>query len=204
MKNLIDIKDLNKIIKNKNTKIKINDDSEKKQPKRTYYDRLNDAVNYGFSFKNDSISINNEKNECILKFENVVLISHNDLLRINFKMAYKYIKLWKDRVKNIVSTLELNDLDIFLNNKVKLEFLIKTKNNQTLDYDASVGCVKFIIDGLVESKILIDDSIEHIPLVLTTQKKVKDDISSIYIVIKKTSDEEIKSFNSDTFNSLLK
>ena len=40
----------------------------------------------------------------------------------------------------------------FLNNKVKLEFFNKDKNNQTLDYDASVGCIKFIIDGLVESK----------------------------------------------------
>ena len=37
-------------------------------------------LSFGFSFKNDSIKIDKEEGECVLKFENIALISHNDLL----------------------------------------------------------------------------------------------------------------------------
>ena len=198
MKNGIDLKDLKGMGKRGAGKTK--SDNKKK---RTYYDRLNDAVETGFSFKEDEIHVDLEKEECFIKFKNTVLINHNDLLRIKFNVAYKYIKLWKERVVNVVKKLDDSQMKIFLNNPVKIEILIETKNAMTLDYDASIGSSKFIIDGLVKSKILEDDTKEHIPLILTSQKKSKVNISSIYIIIKPIKEYELRKYFSDSFNKLI-
>jgi hypothetical protein len=192
MKNAINLKDIKSI----KSKVKTSD------KKRTYYDRLNEAVETGFSYKKDVITHDNKNNICVLKFIDVALISHNDILRINFKVAYKYIKLWKDRVQNLVKNLDTPLPDCFNENKVIFEFLIKTNNSQTLDYDSSVACLKFIVDGVVKSKLIKDDSLDNIPLMLTKQKKVKNEPSSIYLVISTITDVEVESHFSDTFKLL--
>jgi hypothetical protein len=194
MKNAINLKDIN-LIKSKKT-------NKKTEKKRTYYDRLNDAVETGFSYKKDEIIFNKEHNICILKFVDVALISHNDILRINFKVAYKYIKLWKDRVQHLVKKSEIPLPECFNENKVIFEFLIKTNHSQTLDYDSSVACLKFIVDGVVKSKLIKDDSLDNIPLMLTKQQKVKNEPSSIYLVISTITDKEVDSHFSNMFKTL--
>jgi hypothetical protein len=181
MKNTINLKDLKKI-KGEN------------KVKRTYYDRLNDAVESGFSFKLDDFYKVNSK--LVFEFNDVALISLNDLLRINFKSCYKYIKLWKERVINIVDKNKIENYP-FGDDRVKIEFIIETKNNQTLDYDASIACTKFITDGLVKSKIIKDDSLKYLPMIISKQKKSTNGISSIKMVLSKITESELDSFFSE-------
>jgi hypothetical protein len=193
MKNAINLEDLNKMSKGKKSLL------DKKPKKRTYYDRLNDAVDHGFSFKRDLFSYDEEKKELYIEFRDIILISHNDLLRIKFQSAYKYIKLWKERVVFLLSGKCKK-----FESSVKIEVLIKTSKSQTLDYDASIACVKFIIDGLVKSNVIEDDTIDYVPLVLTHQEKTKDKMSSIFIVISEISKKELDSYFSNSFKSLRK
>jgi hypothetical protein len=196
MRNTISVEDFKKL----NKKKKKTKDS-KKAKTRTGYDRLKDAVEFGFSFKKDLISISED--ECIIKLEDISLLSHNDILRINFKILYTYISLWKERIASITSKLSEKEKETFHSSPVKIEFLLETNKSHTLDYDASIACIKFIVDGLVESKLLKDDTIQYIPLMLTEQIKDKSKPNSIYLIINKTSKEEIYKLYSPSFNKIL-
>lgn len=194
-------KELNSLLKNKEkVKKNINNKNKIETKKRTYYDRLNDAIKFGFNFREDKITINNKS--AILHFNNVYLLSHNDILRINFKMMYKYIKLWKERVAHLVNKVSLEEWQETKSKKIKIEFLYTTKNSQCLDYDSTVGAVKFIIDGLTESSVIFDDSIEFIPVVLSRQKRTEGN-NSLTVVLTPITEEEYETYFSNEFKNIL-
>lgn len=194
MKNIISASDYNSL--NKKTK-----SSNTLKKTRTYYDRLNDAISSGFSFKKDEYKFENET--LIFSFLDVAILSHNDILRINFKKLYPYIKLWKERVKNTASKIPESQSDYFLNKEVKIEFLFKTKTEKKLDYDSSVACSKFIIDGLVESNILIDDVVDIVPLILTKQIKNKIKENTIIVIISEVNQLYMENLFSETLKNNL-
>lgn len=179
--------ELNSILKSKG----------EKNIKRTYYDRLKEAISTGFNFSNDSVVVS--KDSIVIDFNEVYFLSHNDLLRIHFKSLYRYIKLWKDRVKYVFSNEDLSVWEESKKNKLKIEFLYVTKNNDYLDYDSTVGSFKFIMDGLTEAGIIIDDSMEYVPLVLSKQKK-NNKKNSIKVVITVLKEEDYDKCFSDKFN----
>lgn len=184
MKNSINLKDFNT--------------NKTKQKKRTYYDRLNEAVKTGFPLGKDTLI--EKENSIIYKFHDVVLISNNDLLRIKFNLCTKYKNLWKERVENLSKRIE--NKDIFKNKKVKIEYLLETNKSVTLDYDSAISSTKFITDGFVNSGLLIDDNLNYVPLILSNQKKVKkNEVSKLYAIITVVDDEYLKSLYSDDFNS---
>ncbi len=193
MKNTISSKDL-KMILNKGKKK--SPSGEQKKKARTYYDRLREAVESGFSHKKD-ISYIDEKS-IVLEFNNVSILSHNDILRINFKQLYPYIKMWKERVKENIKKISEKEKEKFNSEKVKIEFLFKLKHKKFLDYDATVACSKFIIDGIVESGFLDDDTIEIVPVILTDQVKNSEDESSILVVINEITESELLKYFSNT------
>lgn len=192
MKNVISSKDLS-IILNKRKK---ENSSYNNKKSRTYYDRLKDAVESGFSYKKD-ISYVDEKS-IVLEFNNVSILSHNDILRINFKQLYPYIKMWKERVKNNISKITEDEILNFNSNKVKIEFLFKLKHKKFLDYDATVACSKFIIDGIVESGFLSDDTKDIVPVILTDQIKNSENENSIIVIINEISELELLKYFSNT------
>ena len=170
---------------------------KEKKKTRTYYDRYNDAVSKGFSFKKDDIYV--LKNDSIvIEFNDVILLSLNDLLRIHEKKAYKYKCLWKERVINI---LEKNNYNI--NTPITIEILYINRKNKKLDYDASIACTKYIIDGLVKAKLIEDDTQEHIPLILSNTIINKDaEYDSVILCIKSIGD--INNYYSEDFKSIIK
>lgn len=184
----INEKDLNKLnIKN----------NQKKKPK-TYYDRLNEAIKTGFCFKNDKIQL--KEKVLIIDLNNVYLLSHNDILRIHYKKLYPYIKLWKDRIKHVVEKVNLksNGWKIKENYKYKIEVLYTTKNSNYLDYDAVISASKYIIDGLIVSGVIEDDSIDFVPVILSKQNKNKEK-NAIKVVVSQISEEEYMSYYSEEF-----
>jgi hypothetical protein len=167
-----------------------------KKKARTYYDRLDEAVTTGFNFKNDSIVLN--ENSMVLNFSGVYLLSHNDILRIQFKKMYRYISLWKERVGNLIEDVSLKEWEKNKIKKIKIEFLYTTQNKQCLDYDSTVGAVKFVIDGLTESSVIFDDSIEFIPVVLSRQKKTRGE-NALMVVLTPIEEEEYENYFSEEF-----
>lgn len=194
----INQKDLNKLIKN-NTNLINNNNKTIKKVKRTYYDRLEDAIKTGFVFSNDEIIIN--KYSIIFKFNDVVFLSHNDILRIHFKRMYRYIKLWKERVKSICKDKDFSEWHEFQDKPMKIEFLYNTKNNEFLDYDSTIGAFKFILDGLTENKIIVDDSMNYVPIILSKQLKNKEK-NSIYVVVSILDIEKYNDYFSDEFKNI--
>lgn len=190
----INQKELNKIIKNKNT-----NNSKLNKPKRTYYDRLDEAIKTGFVFSNDEVKISSES--IVFKFNDVVFLSHNDILRIHFKRMYKYIKLWKDRVKEICKDKDFSEWSINKDYPIKIEFLYNTKNNEFLDYDSTIGAFKFILDGFTENGVIMDDSMDYVPIILSKQRKNKKN-NSIYVVITPLNLNEYENYFSKEFKNI--
>ncbi len=183
--------DLNKIIKNsKNNKVKV---------QRTYYDRLEEAIKTGFVFSKDEIEISSKS--IVFKFNDVVFLSHNDILRIHFKRMYRYIKLWKDRVKELCKDRDFSEWEINKNSPMKIEFLYNTKNNEFLDYDSTIGSFKFILDGFTENGIIVDDSMDYVPIILSKQRKNKNK-NSIYVVITPLDLKDYENYFSEKFNNI--
>ena len=172
----------------------------KKKKPRTCYDRLNEAVKTGFDFKNDKIILSEKS--IVLNFKGVALLSHNDILRIKFDVMYRYIKLWKERVAYLVEQVSLNEWEKNKVKKLKIEFLYTTKNKQCLDYDSTIGAVKFVIDGLTESSVIFDDSIEFVPVVLSRQKQTKEE-NSLIVVITPIEEQEYEKYFSEEFKKLV-
>ena len=188
-------KDLNKIIKNKSTK-----NTKLPKIKRDYYDRLEEAIKTGFVFSKDEIFINEKS--VIIKFNDVVFLSHNDILRIHFKRMYRYIKLWKDRVKEICKEKDFSTWECNKKKPMKIEFMYNTKNNEFLDYDATIGAFKFILDGLTENGVIVDDSMDYVPIILSKQNKNKDN-NSIYVVVTSLDMENYENYFSDEFKNII-
>jgi len=183
--------DLNKIIKNsKNNKVKV---------QRTYYDRLEEAIKTGFVFSKDEIEISSKS--IVFKFNDVVFLSHNDILRIHFKRMYRYIKLWKDRVKELCKDRDFSEWEFNKNSPMKIEFLYNTKNNEFLDYDSTIGSFKFILDGFTENGIIVDDSMDYVPIILSKQRKNKNK-NSIYVVITPLDLKDYENYFSEKFNNI--
>lgn len=173
---------------------------QNKKTARTYYDRLEDAINYGFNFDNDIIIQKEES--LVIKFNNVYFLSHNDILRIHFKRLYKYIKLWKERVIYISKKIDTNLWEPIKNQPLKIEFIYLNNNNEFLDYDSTIASFKFILDGLTESKIIIDDNQQHIPIILSKQIKSKDN-NGIILIITPLKEEEINNYFSNESKNIV-
>tara|TARA_B100000700_G_scaffold267699_1_gene307838 strand:- start:114584 stop:115135 length:552 start_codon:yes stop_codon:yes gene_type:complete len=169
---------------------------QEKKSKRTYYDRYNDAVTKGFSFKKDSIYKINDS--IIIEFNDVILLSFNDLLRIHHAKTSKYKALWKERVNNILKNKGYN-----LDTPICIEILYINHKNKKLDYDASIACLKYIIDGLVKSEFIKDDTQEHVPLILSKTILDKNkEYDSIILCVREA--KNINHYYSDNFNELIK
>lgn len=178
--------------------LSIKDFYNKKNSKKKYdyYDRYKDAIENYFYFNNDKFE--KKDNFYIFKFNKIKILSLNDLLRIKYQESYKYRELWKERVLNLV---KLNNIQK-ISTPISMEVLYINKQNRMLDYDASVACLKFIIDGFVKSGLIEDDTQNHLPIVLTktvVNKELED--NSMIILIKPI--DSINSFYSNEFNTII-
>ena len=172
-----------------------------KKTTRTSEDRFNDAIDtMNNEGPNDKIYFNTEYSVCILEFQNIAFISNNDLLRLDNRDIYKLKMGWHTRIKSLVSHVDLSKWEIMKSKKILIEFLYKTKNAQMYDPDAISSAFKFTLDGLVHAGLLIDDSLDNVPMIIPRQEKTKIE-NSLYIVL--SACPEIDNFYTDAFKMVV-
>jgi len=189
-------RELEKLSKAMGTSIEI---PEKK--KRTAFDRLKDATDtMNEKGINDKIYFNDNFTICILEFRNIAFLSNNDLLRIDNREIYKFKMAWHHRVEELVKTTNLTKWNQTKESPILIEFMYKTKNAQQYDPDAIVSAFKSTLDGLVKSGMILDDKVEHIPLIIPRQEKTKKE-NSLFIVLSRL--DNIEKYYSETFKKVI-
>jgi hypothetical protein len=144
---------------------------------RNSYDRLESSIEIiNNNGKNDKISIDDDSKFCVIYFENINLLSYNDLLRLDNRKIFKLKKAWHKRIKKLTENISLKHWD---NSRgFILEFLYKPKHGLFLDADAITASLKATIDGLVHSSLLKDDNNNFVELIIPRQEK--QDVSKKY------------------------
>lgn len=180
----------------KNISIKDLKNKKEKKKQRSYYDRYNDAIEFGFNNSEDYFEKINKS--FVFHFKNIIILSNNDMLRIHYKKSYKYRELWKERVISLIEKANIKKLKT----PILVEALYIKNKNKALDYDSSVSCLKYILDGLVKSGIINDDNLKHIPHIMTkTIINNNEKYDSIIISIKEI-DENYNPYSKE-FNQII-
>lgn len=206
---LISKKDFDKINNKKKDKSVIEviskEDVLNTKKTRTSIDRLKDATNILRTRPNvDKLYLSSDT--IILEFIDIALVSNNDLLRIDNREIYSFKSAWHERVLDLIKGVDLSNWKT-KDAPVVIEFLYKTKNAKVYDPDSIVSAFKSTLDGLVCAKILKDDTVEHIPIIIPRQEKYipkdKDDkkINTLTIVISPAHD--ITKYYTDAFKKIV-
>lgn len=149
--------------------------------------------------KSDEFYFNEDCTKCILRFNDVTLVSNNASLRLGAKQMKDYKSLWIDRVKDLVTDSILEKWKPSLkDNKILIEFCYDV-NWDFMDYDGRIASFKAPLDGLEKSGLLIDDSWRNVSMILGKQRKSKIPCLTIMMSIEKDEDR----YFSDDFNSYL-
>lgn len=173
-----------------------------KKKTRNSFDRLNDAIDIMNSDNSrDRIYFNNDYSACIIEFNNIALLSNNDLLRIDNRYIYKFKMCWHDRVVKLLNGVDLKNWEETKKSQILIEFLYKTKNAQVYDPDSISSAFKSTLDGIVKAGLLVDDKIDNVPLIIPRQEKTKNE-NSLIIVLSKL--DNIDRFYSNYFKDVLK
>lgn len=168
---------------------------------RTSFDRLQDATDIvNQKGINDNIYFNEDFSECILEFRDIAFISNNDLLRIDNREIYKLKMAWHTRVDDLVKKVNIEKWEETKKHPILIEFMYKTKNAQEYDPDAIVSAFKATLDGIVNSGLIIDDKVSHVPLIIPRQEKTKKE-NSLFVVLSKIG--TVERFYSDTFKKVI-
>lgn len=199
-------KQMKEILKNqkKTSDLDENIKEEPVKPKRTAIDRINDAVIIIEQYpNNDKIYLH--KDTLILNFEDIALISNNDLLRTDNRKIYVFKKAWHERVAHLLKNVDLSKWKT-KTVPVVIEFLYCTKNAKRYDPDSIISAFKSPLDGLVEAGVLNDDTVEDIPIIIARQEKsttcpIRDKkINTLTIVISPVND--ISRYYSEAFKKI--
>lgn len=165
--------------------------------KRTSFDRLNSAIDSNKFTFDDSLEIDVDYSQCVLRFDGASLVSNNDLLRLDNRDIFKYKKSWERRVKKLVTDDLIENWNKNWEGMVKIEYIYSRMGN-FLDLDGMSAALKAVIDGLVVSGLLVDDGQAEIPIQLPYQVKGE---SFLALVITKIDDP--MDFFSDKAKSLM-
>lgn len=142
------------------------------------------------SKKEDEIYFDLKNNSCALILKDIKLISNNDLLRNDNRKINKFKKLWHQRIVDLVEKNYLNEWDNIKENKIILECLYKPSHGRFMDPDAVAAAFKAPLDGLVESGLLIDDKIKHLPLIIPKQEKNNEKRDDLIMVLSSVNNIE--------------
>lgn len=189
-------KDLDRLLKN--SKIKVEGESldfkdiklanKKSVSKTEAQKQLQKAVDHLKEFdKKDEFYFNEDCTKCILRFNNVRLLSNNISLRLGAKQMNEYKALWLDRVKSLVNDSIKEKWKPSLNHKILIEFCYDV-NWDFMDYDGRIASFKAPLDGIEKAGLLIDDSWRHVSMILGKQRKSKTPSLIIMLSIEENED----------------
>jgi len=169
----------------------------------TPYERLQKAIKtMEMSKKDDEIFFDIENKSCALILKDIKLLSNNDLLRNDNRKINKFKKLWHQRIFSLVNKNYLEEWDLIKENKMILECLYKPNHGKFMDPDAISAAFKAPLDGLVESNLLIDDKIKHLPLIISKQEKNKEKRDDLVLVLSVA--DEIEKYYTNFFKKIIK
>lgn len=164
-------------------RININQDSNKEKKQKTPMDRFYSIIDFN---QNDTLdTINVTKDKVIINIKNIKLLSNNDMLRIDNRKLTRYKNQCKDRIKNLVNKIDINEWqNNSKNKKIKLEYIYAPSHGKKMDtIDGISGAFKYLIDGLTLSNLIIDDSDEYLPVAISKQFKGSNEIFILLTLI---------------------
>lgn len=181
--------------------------SNKSKP--SYYKKL-EKINSKSDIEKILISkldciIESQKNDTLIfKINDIEILNLNEMFRIDFRRLDSYKINHKNRIISLISknfpNLTKENPFFERNNELVLEILYY-KNSKLLDYDGSVSCFKFLIDGLTKSHVIFDDNYNNIKLVLVKQIKSENNQNDLYFVLKKI--DNVDSYFSDESKKII-
>lgn len=197
-------KDFKKIMEKSKTIIKPETkDKEVETIKKKYSPkkRLNDAIDLlkHNTTTNDKIYFNNDYSECILEFNNITLLSFNDLLRNDNRHLFSFKKNWEKRILDLLSYKNITAWDKTKNGPIIIEFLYKT--DKFVDPDSICASFKYPLDGIVKAGLLFDDNNNHVPLIIPRQEKRSEKFDSLIIVLSPLNN--IEKYYTEAFKTII-
>lgn len=97
-------------------------------------------------------------------FPGATLLSQNRLLRTHDAQATGYKRQWKDRVcwlvlehRALVETWKRSSPPPYV-----MESIMVRRDGKRLDIDGAVGGLKYVVDGLVQAKVMVDDTQDNL------------------------------------------
>lgn len=102
--------------------------------------------------------------------------SLNQFRNENYYKLNKIKTFWNVVVYNTVMIQKIKPVQ-----RANFHFEFNFKNNIRRDSDNMVATVKFILDGLVQAGVLIDDNFEMVEKLLITKGDTKKDCIKIYL-----------------------
>ena len=138
----------------------------------------------------DKVMLTKDNEKCLLIFNDIDLISNNGSLRLGARKMKKYKELWHKRVDNLISE---EFLERWKKNKefpIKMEFIYEVYHNRKMDYDGRIAAIKAPLDGLVEAKLLFDDTDKYLPIILGRQRKSINKKNNLLIILSIEKNED--------------
>jgi hypothetical protein len=174
---------------------------EPKKIYRTPADRFQDVLAFNkVNTFSDKISF--QDNFCLIELNHIKLLSNNDVLRIDNRKLTSYKNQCKNRIKNLVNKKDnkyIKWLKFIENRPVKLEYIYAPQHGRKMDTtDGITGAFKYLVDGLVISGLLKDDTDDHIPFIIPKQFKGNDQIFILMTLI-----DNIEQYYSQELKSLI-
>lgn len=152
--------------------------------------------------REDKIFLTPENDKCLLIIKDIDLLSNNACLRLGARQLKTYKKLWHERIDNLITKDVKNRWGDNNKKPIKIEFIYETFHNHSMDYDGRIAAIKSPLDGLVESKLLKDDSEKYVPIILGRQRASNDKKNNLYLIL--SVEEDPDKFYSDEFLNLWK
>jgi Holliday junction resolvase RusA-like endonuclease len=97
-------------------------------------------------------------------------VSLNILLRMHWRYQRKDAQMWQQEIRYGLLT-QCTPLPKLPYAKARVS--IHRQSRGQLDPDGLVGCVKHIVDALRYAHVLVDDSPDHLVLIVTQEQKPK-------------------------------
>lgn len=150
----------------------------------------------------DKIFFNEDFSVCILEINDTALLSNNDILRVDNRALNKLKKAWHNRIVSLVKNKDIKQWESIKSKQILVEILYRPSSGKFLDPDAISAAFKAPLDGLIEAKLINDDNLNHVPLIIPRQEKslIKGE-TQLIIVLSELKD--INKYYSSFFYSLI-
>jgi len=122
------------------------------------------TLNSPINSRSDLIVFCEEEQSLKLTFNGAATLSHNKILRVEFRLLHSYHKSWYSRVKSLVEknkNLVTDWLNLVGESRLLLEGL-EVRPTAERDTDSVSGAIKAIVDGLNHAELFKDDDQKHL------------------------------------------